>query len=144
MRHPHASPQRAASGRCSHAPVAHVSYYEADAFARWAGGRLPTEPEWEIAARNHPVAGNLAESGLWHPEAADTGDSQFYGDVWEWTSSSYGPYPGFKPLAGSLGEYNGKFMCNQMSVRGGSCIRECALLMRTVLDGVFRFVYTFS
>ena len=104
------------------APVAHVSYYEADAFARWAGGRLPTEPEWEIAARNHPVAGNLAESGLWHPEAADTGDSQFFGDVWEWTSSSYGPYPGFKPLAGSLGEYNGKFMCNQMSVRGGSCV----------------------
>ena len=104
------------------APVSHVSYYEADAFARWAGARLPTETEWEIAARNQPVTGNLAEAGLWHPEAAATGDQQFFGDVWEWTSSSYGPYPGFKPLDGSLGEYNGKFMCNQMSIRGGSCV----------------------
>jgi len=104
------------------APVTHVSYYEADAFARWAGCRLPTEVEWELAARRHRVSGNFAESGYWHPAAATANDSQFFGDVWEWTSSSYAPYPGFRPLEGSLGEYNGKFMCNQMTVRGGSCV----------------------
>ncbi len=102
------------------APVCHVSYYEADAFARWAGARLPTEFEWESAANKEVVAGNLLSAAYWHPVAADT--SQFFGDVWEWTSSSYAPYPGFKPLAGSLGEYNGKFMCNQVTVRGGSCV----------------------
>ncbi len=102
------------------APVAHVSCYEADAFARWAGARLPTEFEWEYAAANEPVEGNLLESGYWHP-AASTG-RQFFGDSWEWTSSPYAPYPGFRPLDGSLGEYNGKFMCNQISVRGGSCV----------------------
>ncbi|MCH9695161.1 MAG: ergothioneine biosynthesis protein EgtB [Gammaproteobacteria bacterium] len=102
------------------APVCHVSYYEADAFARWAGARLPTEFEWELAARNHNSHGNLLESRHWHPMAS-TGQ-QYFGDVWEWTSSPYAPYPGFKPLAGSLGEYNGKFMCNQMTVRGGSCV----------------------
>ncbi len=103
------------------APVVHVSYYESDAFARWAGCRLPTEFEWERAARNAPVQGNLLGSAFWHPVASGSGQ-QWFGDAWEWTSSAYAPYPGFKPLPGSLGEYNGKFMCNQMTVRGGSCV----------------------
>jgi ergothioneine biosynthesis protein EgtB len=103
------------------APVSHVSYYEADAFARWAGCRLPTEFEWEHLARQEDVSGNLLGSHFWHPVAvADS--RRFFGDVWEWTSSAYAPYPGFRPLPGSLGEYNGKFMCNQVSVRGGSCV----------------------
>ncbi|MDH3338625.1 MAG: ergothioneine biosynthesis protein EgtB [Gammaproteobacteria bacterium] len=104
----------------AHAPVCHVSFYEADAFARWAGARLPTEFEWEIAAAKESLHGNFLESGCWHPMAGS--GKQFFGDVWEWTSSSYLPYPGFVPLLGSLGEYNGKFMCNQMTVRGGSCV----------------------
>jgi ergothioneine biosynthesis protein EgtB len=104
-----------------HAAVTHVSYYEADAFARWAGHRLPTEFEWEHAASGETLKGNLLGAHAWHPGAAN-GGRQFVGDAWEWTASAYAPYPGFQPLAGSLGEYNGKFMCNQMTVRGGSCV----------------------
>jgi ergothioneine biosynthesis protein EgtB len=107
------------------APVVHVSYYEADAFARWAGARLPTEAEWEVSAREQPVAGNLAEAAYWQPVGATGSERQFFGDAWEWTASPYAAYPGFTPLVGSLGEYNGKFMCNQLTVRGGSCVTAC-------------------
>ena len=107
-----------------HGPVAHVSYYEADAYARWRGKRLPSEQEWERAANSEPIRGNFLESGIHHPlPAQDDGSrlQQLFGDLWEWTQSPYVPYPGYRPLEGTLGEYNGKFMVNQMVLRGGSC-----------------------
>ena len=109
-----------------HTPICHVSFFEADAFARWSNARLPTEAEWELAASSAPLGGNFLESGALHPLAvredpAEGTLAQAFGDVWEWTRSEYAPYPGFQPAAGAVGEYNGKFMCNQYVLRGGSC-----------------------
>lgn len=106
-------------------PVTHISYYEAEAYARWAGARLPREGEWEVACQNCRLEGHLVEDEIYQPIARqqDQGNGlhQMYGGVWEWTQSPYTPYPGYKPLEGALGEYNGKFMINQMVLRGGSC-----------------------
>ncbi len=104
-----------------HQPVSHLSCYEADAFARWAGKRLPTEAELECALATQPLNGNFANSDCLHPRAA-TDEGQWYGDLWNWTSTPYSAYPGFKPLEGSMGEYNGKFMANQMVLKGGCCV----------------------
>jgi ergothioneine biosynthesis protein EgtB len=117
------------SGRrpvASEEPVCHISFYEADAFARWAGARLPSEQEWETAAVSAPVAGHFLESNRFHTTSSSAEDDRgplfaLFGDVWQWTSSGYAGYPGYKPTSGALGEYNGKFMCNQMVLRGASC-----------------------
>jgi ergothioneine biosynthesis protein EgtB len=109
-----------------HTPVCHVSFFEAEAFARWADARLPSEAEWEVAACGAPLEGNFVESGALHPlapreDAAPGIPAQVFGDVWEWTRSDYAPYPKYRPAAGAVGEYNGKFMCGQYVLRGGSC-----------------------
>ncbi|MDQ3037433.1 MAG: ergothioneine biosynthesis protein EgtB [Myxococcota bacterium] len=119
------------------APVCHVSFFEADAFARWAGARLPTEAEWETIASERLAAGgriegNFVESRALHPlPATGSGATQLFGDAWEWTSSAYAPYPRYSPFAGAFAEYNGKFMCSQMVLRGGSCLSPAAHLRAT-------------
>jgi ergothioneine biosynthesis protein EgtB len=127
-------------------PVTHVSYFEADAYANWAGARLPTEFEWERAALSCPIEGNFIETELLHPAACPVAPNAFgavstdkpeknlhqmFGDVWEWTRSAYSPYPGYRAAPGALGEYNGKFMCNQYVLRGGSCATSRTHVRRT-------------
>jgi len=113
-------------------PVCHVSFFEADAYARWSGARLPTEQEWEIAALRTPTNGTFLEDNVFHPQAAaGDGFQQALGDVWEWTASPYLGYPGFQSAPGALGEYNGKFMCNQFVLRGGSCATPASHIRAT-------------
>jgi ergothioneine biosynthesis protein EgtB len=125
-------------------PVTHVSYFEADAYANWAGARLPTEFEWERAALSCPIEGNFVETELFHPAPSPVASAvpaekpeqhrrlvQMFGDVWEWTRSAYSPYPGYRAAPGALGEYNGKFMCNQYVLRGGSCATSRTHIRRT-------------
>jgi ergothioneine biosynthesis protein EgtB len=117
-------------------PVTHVSYFEADAYANWDGARLPTEFEWEHAAAGVPIEGNFVDAQRFHPAPAAGAPSentlrQMFGDVWEWTRSAYLPYPGYRAVPGALGEYNGKFMCNQMVLRGGSCATSRSHIRRT-------------
>jgi ergothioneine biosynthesis protein EgtB len=114
------------------APVSHLSAYEADAYARWAGYRLPTEFEWETLASAMPSAGQFVESGALHPlPPRGESDHQLFGCLWEWTSSAYNPYPGYRPAAGAVGEYNGKFMANQLVLRGGSCVTSSSQVRAT-------------
>jgi len=120
----------------SNEPVCHISYFEADAYARWAGARLPSEDEWEVASEGAPLQGNFLESGYFHPAPLASHDAhgalcQMFGDVWQWTRSAYSPYPGYEPVSGALGEYNGKFMCNQYVLRGASCATPRSHARRT-------------
>lgn len=119
----------------SQAPVTHVNFYEANAYAAWVGLRLPTEFEWEVAAQLYAPGtpdGNFFENGIMHPQPQSQAQQhQFWGDVWEWTASDYGAYPGFTPFSGNAGEYNGKFMCNQYVLRGGSCVTPVSHIRKT-------------
>jgi len=116
------------------APLCHVSWFEADAFARWAGQRLPTEFEWEHASQEQSIRGQFANDGTWHARWSGIDNAPFsslFGSSWEWTVSHYSPYPGYKPVSGALGEYNGKFMANQFVLKGGSCATAPDHIRRT-------------